>query len=298
MKRQRRWGLWLGVIGVVGSLAGFGGTRLATWGNKGHLIVGRAAAQAVPQEMPAFFRESVDQLSWLNAEPDRWKDRTERNLDEALYRSFSPGHYINLENVPESAMMADHRLAYFEALADAGVDAQPGFLPFTILELTQRLRVGFRLWRRSDGPRRDWIEQRIINDAGILGHYVADGSNPLHTTIHYNGWVGDASAGYASGNDTHVRVESLYVRGQISIGDISPYVEPSAMVFPDLRLAVWEYLEESNTLVEQLYQIDREARFSEQTTAPANKVFIVDRMAVGATMLRNLWWTAWVTSAQ
>jgi hypothetical protein len=297
MKQRHRWGLWLGGMGFVGFLCGFGGASLTTWGLEGHLIVGRAAAQAVPQEMPAFFRESVDQLSWLNAEPDRWKDRTERNLEEALYQSFNPGHYINLENVPESATMADHRLAYFEALEDAGVEAQPGFLPFTILELTQRLRVGFRFWRRSEERTRVWIEQRIINDAGILGHYVADGSNPLHTTIHYNGWVGATSLGYASDTQTHTRVESRYVLHQISIDDVVPNVESSAMVFSDLRLAVWEFLEESNTLVEQLYQIDREARFNEETTAAANKVFIAARMAAGATMLRNLWWTAWVTSA-
>jgi len=38
-----------------------------------------------------------------------------------------------------------------------------------------------------------FIEHKIVFYAGWLGHYVGDGSQPLHTTIHYNGWVDDHS---------------------------------------------------------------------------------------------------------
>jgi len=31
--------------------------------------------------------------------------------------------------------------------------------------------------------------------------------------------------------------------------------------------------------------------------APDNKAFAVDRLAAGSRMLRDIWWTAWVTSA-
>jgi hypothetical protein len=41
------------------------------------------------------------------------------------------------------------------------------------------------MWRaEKDSNKRKWIEQRIINDAGIPGHYVIDVANPHHTTIH------------------------------------------------------------------------------------------------------------------
>lgn len=297
MKQRRVWGWSFCSIVFCGTLvAAAGGIGAGSWGSDGHLMIGRAAALGIPDEMPQFFRDAVDQLSWLNVEPDRWKDRTERGLDEALYRSFSPGHYVNLEAVPDQAWTAEHRLAYFEALHQAGVEHQPGYLPYTILELSQRLRVGFRLWRTADGPERDWIEQRIINDAGVLGHYVADGSNPLHTSIHYNGWVGDSSLGYASDATTHERIESRYVRERIAFEDVLTHVDSVAVVFPDLRRAVWQYVEQSNALVEQMYQIDLAARFDEHTVASANRDFIVERLAVGASMLRDIWWTAWVTS--
>lgn len=268
---------------------------LPLWGAYGHEMIGLTAAQHIPESMPAFFRDAVDQLVYLNVEPDRWKDRTERALDPAMNGNYYPGHYINFEVVPEAALDAPNRLAYFHALEEAGVDRQPGYLPFVILELTQRLRVAFREWRGAEEPERGWIEQRIINDAGILGHYVADGSNPLHTTVHHHGWIGDNPNGYATLRGTHARIEIEYVRAQVTAGELAPFMG-DPVVLDGLRTAVWDYLEASHAVVEQLYQIDRETRFDGETTAAANKAFIAGRLAAGAAMLRDLWWTVWVTS--
>jgi hypothetical protein len=68
------------------------------------------------------------------------------------------------------------------------------------------------------------------------------------------------------------------------------------IVFDDLRTAVWDYLGASHDVVEELYRIDGEARFDGGNTAAANKAFIAGRLATGAAMLRDLWWTVWVTS--
>ena len=77
-------------------------------------------------------------------------------------------------------------------LYEAGIERperDAGFLPFRIVELYQRIVSGWLRWRAEEDPlRRSWIEQRIVNDAGILGHYVTDASQPHHTTIHFNGW--------------------------------------------------------------------------------------------------------------
>jgi hypothetical protein len=68
-------------------------------------------------------------------------------------------------------------------------------------------------------------------------------------------------------------------------------------VLPDLRAAINAYLRESNDLIERLYQVDKAHPFDSLTTAPENKAFAVERLAAGARMLRDIWWTAWVTSA-
>jgi hypothetical protein len=56
------------------------------------------------------------------------------------------------------------------------------------------------------------------------------------------------------------------------------------------------YLTETNAQVERMYQLDKAHPFDAQTTAPENKAFIVARLAAGARMLRDLWWSAWVSS--
>jgi hypothetical protein len=172
-----------------------------------------------------------------------------------------------------------------------------GLLPFRMLELTQQLRIDFRNWRAAPDSLKPWIEARIIDDAGILGHYVADGSNPMHTSIYFNGWTGPNPNGYATDNRAHARFESIYVGANIKLADVTAHMDTVARVFPDLRAAIIDYLRQSNTQVESLYRLDKAHTFDAATTAPENKTFVVERLTAGARMLRDLWWTAWVTSA-
>ena len=64
-------------------------SNLPAWGDAGHRMTGLAAVQALPAEMPAFFRNASQQLAYLNPEPDRWKERAERTLDPAMEGSTS-----------------------------------------------------------------------------------------------------------------------------------------------------------------------------------------------------------------
>ncbi|MFI5228201.1 MAG: nuclease [Gemmatimonadales bacterium] len=291
-------GMVLGVALVVLLPVG-----LLAWGDAGHRLTGEAAARALPAEMPAFFRGAARELAYLNPEPDRWKDRAERALDPALDLGTSPEHFIDMEMAPptvlDAALHAPDRYAYLDTLAAAHIKGSVmGLLPFRALELEQELREDFRLWRAANDSTRPWIEARIIDVAGVLGHYVADGSNPAHTTIQYNGWTGPNPNGYATDRQFHARFESVYVGSHITIGDLSPLIDPAPRVFPDVRAAIVAYLRESNGQVERLYQIDKAHPFDANTTAPENKAFAAERLAAGARMLRDLWWTAWVTSAR
>jgi hypothetical protein len=223
-------------------------SNLAAWGDAGHRLTGLAAAQKLPADMPAFFRAASQQLSFLNPEPDRWKDRAERTLDPALEGGTGPEHYIDMDLVApavlKAALAAPHRYAYADTLRAAGVYANTmGLLPFEMLEQAQRLRGDFRLWRIApDSTTRAWIEARIIDDAGILGHYVADGSNPHHTTKNHNGWVGDNPKGYTSDNQFHYRFESQYVQTYIKLPDVLAGMTHEPRVLPNLREAIIAYL--------------------------------------------------------
>jgi hypothetical protein len=60
-----------------------------------------------------------------------------------------------------------------------------------------------------------------FDDAGNLGHYVTDGSNPHHTTTHHKGWVGDNPNGYTTDNRFHGRFESVFVQAHLKAGDVT-----------------------------------------------------------------------------
>lgn len=277
-------------------------SALFAWGEVGHRITGEAAALAMPRDMPAFFRGAVKELSYLNPEPDRWRDRAERSADVALDGVNAPDHFIDMEMVPPAvltaALAAPDRYAYFDTIKQAGVEpGKMGFLPFRMLELSQRLREDFRQWRAASDSTRPFVEARIIDDAGLLGHYVADGSNPAHTTVQYNGWTGPNPNGYATDRQMHFRFETQYVENHITTADVSPLISATPRVFPDFRRAIDEYLMTTNGQVEQMYRLDKAHPFNATTTDAADKAFVAGRLAAGAQMLRDIWWTAWVTSA-
>ncbi|MES3034325.1 MAG: nuclease [Gemmatimonadota bacterium] len=273
------------------------------WGEAGHRITAQAAVAALPTDMPQFFREAGPQLAYLNPEPDRWRAREESQRDPALEGATAPDHFLDLELIPAAsragALAARDRYAFADSLRAHRVDpATAGALPFAIVEVTQRLRVAFRLWRKApNDTERRWIEARIINDAGILGHYVADGSNPAHTTIHYNGWVGANPNGYATDNRFHGRFESAFVQTRVKLADVQPQVSAPPQELTVLRPAVVTYFLRTHADVERLYQLDKASPFNATQQGDAHKAFAVERLVAGATMLRDLWWTAWVTSA-
>jgi hypothetical protein len=253
----------------------------------------------LPSSMPEFFTSAADRLSWLNSEPDRWRSSDLTAMDEA----FKYDHYIDLENVPDGALDAPDRWEYLEALYAAGLEEPEqaaGFLPFRILEIQQRLTTGFARWRIADSDReRRRVEERILNDAGVLGHYVADAAQPHHATIHYNGWADGAPnpAGYTTARDFHGRFEGEFVEAHITPAEVLAAVPEGVEPITDVRQAIMDYIRESNDQVVPLYELEKRCGFSpDDPPAPEEERFSIDRLARAASMLRGLWYTAWVES--
>lgn len=271
------------------------------WGGAGHEMAARAAVTRLPAEMPAFFREAGERLVYLNPEPDRWRVGRQREMDQA----FQYDHYIDLENVPDGALEARDRFDFLRRLYEAGLERPEqaaGFLPFRITELYQRIVTEWRLWRAETDPeRRAWIAERIVNDAGILGHYVTDGSQPHHTTIHFNGWDRDTPnpEGYTTDNGFHARFETGFVTTQVSDADVTRHLgtAPLQSVAGSARAAVMDHIMASHAEVETLYRLDRDVGFDPwRPAAPEALEFAAERLAAGAEMLAVLWWSAWVES--
>lgn len=296
--RSTRWILLL-ALAPAPSATTVEPSETLRWGAGGHEMAARAALSVLPGEVPAFFRAASDQLVYLNPEPDRWRVRDRPEMRGA----WAPDHFINFEEVADGALSASDRYEYLAALRDAGVERpdQIGFLPFTILERYQRLVTEWELWRRETDPeRREWIEARIVNDAGVLGHFVTDGSQPHHTTVHYNGWARERPnpAGYTLDRTFHSRFETAFVDAHVEPVDVSRRVGPARSVAGTARGAVTEYLRTTHSLVEELYSLDRDIGFDPDSPARRDAVdFTAEQLARGAQMLAALWLSAWEESA-
>jgi hypothetical protein len=277
------------------------------WGNEGHVYVNRVAAQKIPAEMPRFLRHAVAELAYLGPEPDRWRNPSEY----ALKNAQEPDHFIDLESVDWLDPLPRGRYEFYQKLyekraatatqtKDRPDDYLPehvGLQPYITMEVFGRLRAAFREYRRLHESHQATapVEHAIVFYAGWLGHYVADGSQPLHTTIHYNGWVGPNPKGYTTQHGIHGLFESTYMGQNITAKDFAKLVH-SPVRLADPFAGYVDYLKESNRRVETVYTIEKAGGFSGKGSPEAFD-FTIRRLAAGSQMLLDLWYTAWLDSA-
>jgi hypothetical protein len=275
-----------------------------SWGNEGHQAINRAAAQKLPADMPAFLKNSAEHLAYLGPEPDRWREK----LEPQLKYSQEPDHFMDMELTEWMGKLPNDRYLFIRAVYDhraadpknATPDMFPekiGFLPYQTLEVYGRLKVAFREYRSAvkDGRSTADAEADVIYYAGWLGHYVGDGANPLHTTVQYNGWKGPNPNKYTTENTIHWRMEGAFVGKNIGKLDFSDLVRAPRRLHDPFTDYI-AYLRDSQKHVENVYQLDLKCGFDGGGTQESRE-FIRQRLAAGAQMLANLWYTAWMESA-
>ena len=165
-------------------------------------------------------------------------------------------------------------------------------MPWRVAEICELLTRQWRLWRDADNlAEKRQIEQNIIHYAGILGHFVADSANPHHATKEYNGWTAPNPNGYRTDCETHSRFESQFVTRRLSVELVVPHLSPLQRRDDYFGEAVG-FIRASNTEVETLYTLDRDGAFDGQGT-DAGEEYAARRLALGASWLRDLWWSTW-----
>jgi hypothetical protein len=300
--RRSRWGLVslglaaLFILQSVGAVA---------WGNEGHTYINRVAAEKIPLTMPRFLRRAVVEIAYLGPEPDRWRSPSEF----ALKNAQEPDHFIDLERVSWLDPLPQGRYEFYRKLyekraATPGTDRPDDYLPehvglqpYITMEVYGRLKAAFREYRQRQAAHQPTlaVERAIIFYAGWLGHYVGDGSQPLHTTIQYNGWVGANPNGYTTEHKIHAQFETAYVAANITAKDFARLVQaPERLDDPFARYVA--YLRQSNALVENVYALEKAAGFTGKGS-PAAFDFTTHRLAAASQMLLDLWYTAWLESA-
>jgi hypothetical protein len=132
---------------------------------------------------------------------------------------------------------------------------------------------------------------------GWLGHYTADGAQPLHDTIHHDGWQGPNPKKYTTDPRVHGRFESAFVDLiQLTEADLAPLIE-KPQVLADPFAAILAHLDDAATHVEEVYQLDDAGALSDKNNEQA-ALLVRGQLAKAAALLRDLTYTAWVESAK
>ncbi|MBS0408548.1 MAG: S1/P1 Nuclease [Proteobacteria bacterium] len=303
------------VAGLVAALsAQAAATQALAWGNTGHRLIGRLAIQKLPADVPAFLRTplTVSKVGELAREPDRWKGAGKTHDND-----LDPGHFLDLGDDgkvfggPALDALPLTRADYEAALKAVGADSwKAGYLPYSIVEGWQQLAIDFAYWRvdragaraTRNAAHRAWFladaaerEQLILRDIGTLAHYVGDGSQPLHVTVHYNGWGSGPNPNGYTQDKVHGPFEGAFVHD---------YVKPAAVAarvaaFHDCNCSIDRrtagYLAATAATVEPFYQLYKAGGFAGGDARGVT--FAMDRLAAGAGELRDEIVLAWRASA-
>jgi hypothetical protein len=268
------------------------------WEHDGHTMINKLAATTLPADVPAFLRTpvSIDEIAYLGPEPDRWRSAAEPELSAAQ----APEHFINLETADALGPLPHKRLDFEAMVFAAGQRPEKiGLQPWETDEVWERLKAAMREYRllAASGQDTKPDEAAIIFYAGWLGHYVGDGSQPLHVSVQYNGWTGPNPNGYTTSHQIHHQFEGPFVAANIHAPEVQAKMTASKLIEGDMFDAYVAYLRHTAVYVEQVYQLDKAGEFVGAGT-PESRDFTAARLAAGASMLRDMIYTAWIDSAQ
>lgn len=271
---------------LLGSL--FAPVPARAWLTEGHRQVAVAAVEALPADFPAFFRAGAATVGHLAVDPDFQKNP---GTPELRARE-EPEHYIDLERL-EGRPLPATRAEYFRLMVELGRQpAEMGFLPYAVLEGTERLALCFAEHRRW--PDNSHVREKCLVYAGLLAHYGADLEQPLHTTIHHDGWAlpggGSPLVGF------HYRIDRLFERAAFDAGAAVADLDPRP--FPDLRAGVLGELSDSHSRIDAAYRLEGALATDVGLADPEVIAFTCERYRRSTEFLARLFATAWQISAR
>ena len=310
----------------------------AAWDYEGHYAINELALAALPTNFPAFalVPEARVRIAYLAGEADRWRNETslKNGTGLALGHASGPDHYLDLEDIklygltPET--LPPLRYDFVAAIARAR-DAHPerfpaidpardsdhtrelsGFLPWAITENYEKLQSGFATLaalEKSGGTPAEIANarQNIIYVMGVMGHFVGDASQPLHTTMYHHGWTtNDNPNHFTTTYGFHAWIDGGFFRktGGIDEKKLAAKIHPAEKISSasdpnGIFRASVNFVVEGNKLVEPLYQLEKDGKLSDQGDAGAEgRAFLEGQLVKSGQLLGDLWLTAWQTAPE
>jgi hypothetical protein len=199
------------------------------WGEEGHALIARKAIDLLPEEMAEF-------KLWQQYIEDHSSDPDKRKKDD---KSEEPKHYIDIDFYREFRMgeMIYDRETLAGRYGDSIV-SEMGILPWATLDTYNNLVNSFREMNRD----------RMLIYATDLAHYVADGHQPMHTVLNYDGQL-------TSQKGLHARYEIHMVNRNLEELEKSFYAQTPFYVAEPINY-IFYYITTSCLISDPIYTAD------------------------------------------
>ena len=207
-----------------------GSISIYGWGKKGHKLVNTKAVEFLPEEMSAMLAWK-DYIGEHASDPDIRKDTD---------TTEGPKHYIDIDFYPEfldGKMIEDKE----QLVQKYGIDTvvKMGLLPWATLNTYNSLIKSFQEKNRD----------KILIYISDLGHYVADGHQPFHTILNYDGQLTDQKGIHGRYESEMVNDYIDQITSSVSKGKIEYVSEPLDYIF--------DYLGRSNSFAPVIFNADK-----------------------------------------
>src|SRR5688572_4951792 len=188
---------------------------LRAWDYEGHRIVNKLAIASLPKDFPIAVNApaTAERIAFLSGEPDRWRNSTNVTFKHA----HAQEHYLDVDDLEPLGLTPKTASPFrydFIAQLKSAREKHPekfapidpaknsdhtrdliGMLPWALNEQFAKLQSAFsylKTFEQFGGTPEEIQNARdnIIYQMGVIGHFAGDAAQPLHTTKHYNGWVG------------------------------------------------------------------------------------------------------------
>ncbi len=283
------------------------------WGRRAHSAINRAAVLGLPADGPAFLRKHIEWITYLSVVPDSWRRPSEGFLkiyedpnhgwfrEQFTFMTVAPrSRYefiVDLYNEQQKLAKSDPEAAKLTNVRWTGT------LPYAAMEGYERLKAAFRTYHMiqtmdppeyiGEWPELTHVEMEIAFYMGWLGHYTGDGAQPLHVTIHHDGWQGPNPNNYTRDRNIHGLFESRFVELiELDLDDFADRIGAPKRL-QDPFAAIVAHLDQAQSHVEQVYRLEKSGALADKEHREAREL-VYQQVAAGARLLRDLTYTAWV----
>jgi hypothetical protein len=266
------------VLALIFIISSFNSTF--AWGKKAHKLVNIKAIEFLPEEM-ILMKSWKDYLGDHASDPDIRKD---------MDSTEGPKHFIDIDYYPEflnGKMIYDKEKLI--SIYDSETVTKMGLLPWATLETYNKLVQSF-MERNRD---------KVLIYASDLGHYVADGHQPFHTLVNYDGVLTDQRG-------IHGRYESEMVNKYIDQIESSIKTENVEYISEPLNY-IFDYLTASNSFAPVMFSADKIAY--EQAASHGSddyyrlmwfrtKYVTLEQLSNASAALASLIYSAWIDAGR